>query len=136
MPLVDLDKTSYKFKDVLWFISGALLVAGGIWRFEYRMDKSEESMIALETKLMYKYEMEILKINNRMDLIEAREIANKTELKSDTLSLDSKNTFSNKRTNNGRNKRDKYPQVCMVMPRTLELRKLKLPNIKNLKHLV
>lgn len=136
MPLVDLDKTSYKFKDVLWFISGALLVAGGIWRFEYRMDKSEESMITLETKLMYKYEMEILKINNRMDLIEARKIANKTELKSDTLSLDSKNTFSNKRTNNGRNKRDKYPQVCMVMPRTLELRKLKLPNIKNLKHLV
>ena len=135
MALIDLDKTSYKFKDVLWFISGALLVAGGIWRFEYRMDKNEESLTALETKLMYKYEMEILKLNNRMDLIEAKKIAVKTELKSDTLSLDSIGYFNNKRTNNGKEKKDKYPQVCMVMPRTLELRKLKLPNIKKLKQL-
>jgi len=135
MPLIDLDKTSYKFKDVLWFISGALLVAGGIWRFEYRMDKSEESMIALEVKLMYKYEMEMLKINNRMDLIEAKKFASKAELKSDTLSLDSVDYFNNKRTNNGKEKRDKYPQVCMVFPRQPELQRKKF-NIKNLKHLV
>ena len=41
----------------------------------------------------------------------------------------------NTRTNNGKEEREKYPQVCMVIPRTLELRKLKLPNIKKLKQL-
>lgn len=136
MALIDLEKTSYKFKDVLWFLSGALLVAGGIWRFEYRMNTSEDNLAALELKIMYKYELEILKINNRIDLLEAKKFALRKEFKSDTSSVNKHNLVQNKRTNSGREKNDKYPQVCMVMPRPLESRKLKLPNIKNLKHLV
>jgi len=136
MALVDLDKTSYKFKDVLWFLSGALIVAGGIWRFESRMDKSDDSISALEIKIMYKYELEILKINNRIDLLEAKKFVLRKEFKSDTLSLKEVPLVQNKRTNNGKERNDKYPQVCMVIPRQLESRKLKLPNIKNLKHLV
>lgn len=133
MALVDLDKTSYKFKDVLWFLSGALIVAGGIWRFESRMNKSDDNIEALELKIMYKYELEIIKINNRIDLIEAKKYAQRKFFKSDTLSINESSLVQNKRTNNGREKNDKYPQVCMVIPRSLELRKLKLPNIKKLK---
>lgn len=134
MPLIDLDKTSYKFKDVLWFLSGALIVAGGIWRFESRMNKSDDNIDALELKIMYKYELEILKINNRIDLIEAKSYAQRRVFKSDTLSLNEIRMVQNTRTNNGKEKNDKYPQVCMILPPPHpELKRWKLPNIKNLK---
>jgi len=136
MALIDLDKTSYKFKDVLWFLSGALFVAGGIWRFESRMNTMDDNVDALELKIMYKYELEILKINNRIDLIEARKFALRKEFKSDTLSVNDVRMVQNTRTNNGKEKQEKYPQVCMVIPRAPECKRLKLPNIKNLKHLV
>lgn len=136
MALVDLDKTSYKFKDVLWFLSGALVVAGGVWRFETNSSRTNDKIDALETKIMYKYELEILKINNRIDLLEAKKFALRKEFKSDTLSVNTINLVQNKRTGSGREKNNKYPQVCMVMPARLECKRLKLPNIKNLKHLV
>lgn len=136
MALVDLEKTSYKFKDVLWFLSGALIVAGGVWRFETNSSRTNDKIDALETKIMYKYELEILKINNRIHLLEAKKFVLRKEFKSDTLSLKEVSLVQNKKTNNGKERNDKYPQVCMVIPRQLESRKLKLPNIKNLKHLV
>lgn len=131
MPLIDLDKTSYKFKDVLWFISGALIVAGGIWRFEYRMNKSEDNLQALELKIMYKYELEIIKINNRIDLIEAKKYAQRKFFKADTLSLNDNSVVQNTRTNNGKDEKEKYPQVCVVIPRVPELQRKKF-NIKKL----
>jgi len=126
MPLVDLDKTSYKFKDVLWFLSGALVVAGGVWRFETNSSRTNDKIDALETKIMYKYELEILKINNRIDLLEAKKFALRKEFKSDTLSVNTINLVQNKRTGNGKEKNDKYPQVCMVIayPPTLYKKKL------------
>ncbi len=131
MPLIDLDKTSYKFKDVLWFISGAIIVAGGIWRFEYRMNKSEDNLQALELKIMYKYELEIIKINNRIDLIEAKKYAQRKFFKADTLSLNDNSVVQNTRTNNGKDEKEKYPQVCVVIPRVPELQRKKF-NIKKL----
>lgn len=136
MALIDLDKTSYKFKDVLWFLSGALVFSAGVWRLESNASRTNDKIDALETKIMYKYELEILKINNRIDLLEAKKFALRKEFKSDTVIVSENGLVQNKRTGNGKEKNDKYPQVCMVIPRTLELRKLKLPNIKNLKHLV
>lgn len=135
MALVDLDKTSYKFKDVLWFISGAILVAGGIWRFESRMNTVDDNVDALELKIMYKYELEILKINNRIDLLEAKKFVLRKEFKSDTLSVNDTRMVQSTRTNNGKEKQEKYPQVCMVIPRSPECKRLKLPNIKKLKQL-
>jgi len=131
MALIDLDKTSYKFKDVLWFISGALIVAGGIWRFEYRMNKGEDAVAALEVKIMYKYELEIIKINNRIDLIEAKKYVQRKFFKSDTLSINSLNVVQNTRTNNGKEEKEKYPKVCMIIPRVPELQRKKF-NIKKL----
>ena len=133
MALIDLDKTSYKFKDVLWFLSGALVVAGGIWRFESRMNKSDDNIDALELKIMYKYELEFLKINNRMDLIEAKSYVQRKNFKRDTLSLNDYKMVQNTRTNERKNKQERHPQVCMIMPRPVEYKRLKLPNIKDLK---
>ncbi len=131
MALIDLDKTSYKFKDVLWFISGALFVAGGIWRFEYRMNTSEDNLEALELKIMYKYELEIIKINNRIDLIEAKKYAQRKFFKADTLSLNEFNMVQNTRTNDGKEEKQKYPQVCVIMPARPECQRKKF-NIKKL----
>lgn len=131
MALIDLDKTSYKFKDVLWFLSGALLIAGGIWRFETNSSRTNDKIDALETKIMYKYELEILKINNRIDLLEAKKFALRKEFKSDTLSVNDTRMVQNTRTNNGREKNDKYPQVCMIIPRQPECQRKKF-NIKKL----
>jgi len=126
MPLIDLDKTSYKFKDVLWFLSGALLVAGAGWRFESRMNDTDDNIDALELKIMYKYELEFMKINNRMDLIEAKGYAQRRAFKADTISINENGLVQNKRTGNGKEKNDKYPQVCMVIayPPTLYKKKL------------
>lgn len=131
MALVDLEKTSYKFKDVLWFLSGALIVAGGVWRFETNSSRTNDKIDALETKIMYKYELEILKINNRIDLLEAKKFALRKEFKSDTLSVNDTRMVQNTRTNNGREKNDKYPQVCMIIPRQPECQRKKF-NIKKL----
>jgi len=135
MALIDLDKTSYKFKDVLWFISGALFLAGGVWRFESRMNESDDNIDALELKIMYKYELEILKINNRIDLIEAKKFVQRRNFKRDTLSINAHRVVQNTRTNREKDKRERHPQVCMIMPRPIEFKRLKLPNIKKLKQL-
>jgi len=131
MALVDLDKTSFKFKDVIWLISGALIVAGGIWRFESRMNKTDDNIEALELKIMYKYELEIIKINNRIDLIEAKKYAQRKFFKADTLSLNDNSLVQNTRTNNGKEEKEKYPQVCLIMPARIECQRKKF-NIKKL----
>ncbi len=131
MPLIDLDKTSYKFKDVVKLISGAVILAGGIWRFESRMNKSDDNLEALELKIMYKYELEIIKINNRIDLIEAKKYAQRKFFKADTLSLNDNSMVQNTRTNNGKDEKEKYPKVCMIMPVRPECQRKKF-NIKKL----
>jgi hypothetical protein len=133
MALIDLDKTSYKFKDVLWFIGGALFFSGGVWRFESNMSDLKESQEVLRKEIIYNYTIEIMKINSRIDLLEAKKIVQFRSLKKDTLEVNKVNLVDNQRTKNGKDKQEKYPQVCMVIPRQLELRKLKLPNIKKLK---
>jgi hypothetical protein len=130
MSLVDLDKTSYKFRDVLWFLSGALIVAGGIWRFELNSTKTNDKIDALESKIMYKYELEILKINNRIDLLEAKKFALRKEFKSDTLSLNGIKLVQGTRTDNRRHRQERHPQVCMIAPRAPECYRKKLIPIK------
>ena len=132
MPLVDLDKTSYKFRDVLWFLSGALIVAGGIWRFELNSTKTNDKIDALESKIMYKYELEILKINNRIDLLEAKKFALRKEFKATNFT---KNNISianfKEKANNNKRSDKKYPQLCIGFPpRQPEFQKKKLVDLK------
>jgi len=131
MALIDLDKTSYKFKDVLWFISGALLFAGGVWRFESNMQDLKDSQDALRAEIIYKYTIEIMKINNRIDLIEAKKFVERRNFKRDTLSVNTYQMVENTNTNNGKDEKEKYPQVCVVIPRVPELQRKKF-NIKKL----
>jgi len=131
MALVDLDKTSYKFKDVLKIISVSLFVAGGVWRFEYRMNDTDDNIDALELKIMYKYELEILKINNRIDLIEAKKYVQRYNFKRDTVSFNESNLVQNTRANKGQDKQERHPQVCMLIPRQIEFKRKKF-NIKKL----
>lgn len=134
MPLIDLDKTSYKFKDVLKIISVTSIVVGGVWRFESRMSDIDDNVDALEIKIMYKYELEILKINNRIDLIEAKKYVQRQRFKSDTLSYNQVRVVCNDRNANRDNhKKEKYPQFCIILPRSVEYEtRPKLPNIKKL----
>ena len=131
MALVDLEKTSYKFKDVLWFLGGALMVAGGVWRFETNASRTNDKIDALETKIMYKYELEILKINNRIDLLEAKKFVLRKEFKSDTLSLNIYRVVQNTRTDRSKDKQERHPQVCMITPARPECQRKKF-NIKKL----
>ena len=85
----------------------------------------------LKKEIIYKYTIEIMKINNRMDLIEAKHFVQRRNFKRDTLSVSTYRMVQNTRTNNGREKQEKYPQVCMVMPRQPECQRKKF-NIKKL----
>ena len=137
MPLVDLDKTSYKFKDVMWFFGIALAAAGGVWRFESKMSDFESKLDALETKILYKTTLEFMKVNSRIDLIEAKKYVMRYNFKRrrespiNNISL----AYNEARTDNGKSKQERRPQVCVILPRPVELRRLKLPNVKKLKQL-
>ena len=131
MALVDLDKTSYKFKDIVWAIGLLSAFTAGLYRFESRMNELSGNQSSLEQKIMYKYELEFLKINNRMDLLEARGYAFRKDFKSDSISkVTSINLFA--RTNRKREENKRYPQVCMIVPRTTECQRKKLVNLKTL----
>ena len=130
MPTVDLEKTSYKFKDVLWVIGVLATLSGGVYRFESRMNKLDDNVASLEQKMMYKYELEILKINSRIDLIEAKSYALRKDFKNDSTSKElSFNLIA--RTNRKRDSHKRLPQVCMVIPRQPECQRKKF-NIRKL----
>jgi hypothetical protein len=132
MPLVDLDKTSYKFRDVLWFLSGALIVVGGMWRFELNSTRTNDKIDALESKIMYRYELEILKINNRIDLLEAKKFALRKKFKTTNFAKNNISIANFKvKANNNKRSDKKYPQLCIGFPpRQPEFQKKKLVDLK------
>ena len=134
MPTVDLDKTSYKFRDVVWAIGIILFLAGVGYRFETNASKTNDKLDALEQRIMYKYELEILKINNRIDLIEAKKYALRKDFKNDTLAIKEISIANfNEKANNGKQSEKKYPQLCIGFPpRQPEFQKKKLVDLKRL----
>ncbi len=108
MTTVNTDKLSFKFNDVKWLISIAIIIGTGIWRFETRMANIEanlDSSIAMIRKdLMYSYTVEIMKLNNRIDLLEATKFSQLprrrtsdtlvvNQMQSNKLPLDNKRRF-------------------------------------------
>lgn len=138
MALLDLDKTTFKGSDVKWIITIALAVAGAGWRFETKMSNIEDSTItsinALRNEIIYKYTLELLKVNNRIDLLEAKKSVQRYNFKRDTLSYNQVRVVCNDRNANRDNhKKEKYPQFCIIPPRSVEYEtRPKLPNIKKL----
>jgi len=133
MTLIDLEKTTYKFKDIIWAIGILLFLVGAAYRFETNASKINDKIDALEQKVMYKYELEILKINNRIDLLEAKKYALRKDFKSNLpskLNLISLNALDS--TNKGNRKKDDYPQFCMVIPALPKSQKKKLVYFKQL----
>lgn len=133
MALFDFDKTTIKLPFAITLISASLLVGGGIWRFESRMDDVDSKLESLELRIMNKTIIEIMKVNNRIDLLEAKKFVQRYNFKRDTLSLNTVRLVQNTKTNKGSDKKERHPQVCMILPPHPELKRLKLPNIKNLK---
>lgn len=138
MPLLDLDKTTLKISDVKWIVAVAIAMAGAGWRFESRMSDVEEnttaSINALREEIIYNYTLELLKVNNRIDLLEAKKFVQRYNFRRDTSRA--KYVFIKPYSddaNKDNHKREKYPQFCMLPPRTLEYElRPKLPNIKKL----
>lgn len=117
MPLLDLEKTTIKLPLALKITAVVLAFAGGVWRFETNMSDLKSSQEDLKKEIVYKYTIEIMKINNRIDLIEAKKFVQRRNFKSDTVSINSNVVLTRDKTNNGKDEDRKYPQVCMVIPR-------------------
>ena len=125
MTTVNTDKLSFKFNDVKWLISIAIIIGTGIWRFETRMANIEanlDSSIAMIRKdLMYSYTVEIMKLNNRIDLLEATRFNTITKRRtSDTLVV---NQFSPAKTPVDNKRNLVNLTTVMVSPRQLKLEK-------------
>jgi len=127
MTTVNTDKLSFKFNDIKWFISIAIIIGTGIWRFETRMANIEanlDSSIAMIRKdLMYSYTVEIMKLNNRIDLLEATKFSQVPKRKViDTLFVNE--TISNKKSLPVDNRKPIATlTTVMLIPRQLELEK-------------
>lgn len=137
MTLLDLDKTTLKFWHVIWIIGIVLAIVGAAWRFETKMSSIEESTIAsinsLRTEIVYKYTLELLKVNNRIDLIEAKKLVQRYNFKRTSSNNDVNVVINGRNANRDNHKKEKYPQFCMIPPRGIEYEtRPKLPNIKKL----
>lgn len=127
MTTVNTDKLSFKFNDIKWFISIAIVIGTGIWRFETRMANIEanlDSSIAMIRKdLMYSYTVEIMKLNNRIDLLEATKFSQVSKPRViDTLFVNE--TISNKKSLPVDNRKPITTlTTVMLIPRQLELEK-------------
>jgi len=133
MALFDFEKTTIKLPFAVTLISLSLVGAGGIWRFESKMSDFESKLDALETKILYKTTIEILKINNRIDVIEAKKFVMRYNFKRFRKKEYVPELVYLPHTDRQRSKKETYPQFCMVLPPHPELKRLKLPNVKNLK---
>ena len=131
MALIDLDKTTIKLPLAIKMTLGALAFAGGVWRIESSMSDLKDSQDALRKEIIYNYTIEIMKINNRIDLLEAKKFVQRREFKRDTISINNYKVTQNSRTNRSRDKQERHPQVCMVIPRQPEFKRYKF-NIKKL----
>ena len=125
MTTVNTDKLSFKFNDVKWLISIAIIIGTGIWRFETRMANIEanlDSSIAMIRKdLMYSYTVEIMKLNNRIDLLEATKFSQLPRRRtSDTLVV---NKFIHAKTPIDNKRNVANLTTVMVNPRQLKLEK-------------
>jgi hypothetical protein len=132
MALLDLDKTTIKLPLALKITVLVLAFAGGVWRFETNMSDLKTSQEDLRKEIVYKYTIEIMKINNRIDLIEARKFVQRRSFRSDTMSINRNKVSTNTNTNNGHDEPEKYPQVCMLPVRLPEYQRKKLIDLKTL----
>lgn len=140
MALFDFEKTTIKLPFAVTIMTLVLAGAGGIWRIESKMSDFESKLESLETKILYKTTIEFMKINNRIDLVEAKKFVmrfnfkrRKKAFENNGDSFISGHIACNTETNKRKDKNERRPQFCMVLPPHPELKRLKLPNIKNLK---
>lgn len=132
MALFDFEKTTIKLPFAVTLITLALAGTGGVWRFESKMSDFESKLDALETKILYKTTIEILKINNRIDIIEAKKFVMRYNFKRNKKSVYEPKLVYKTHTDKENNKKHDFPQFCMILPPHIELKRLKLPNIKKL----
>lgn len=134
MALFDFEKTTIKLPFAITITMGVLALAGGAWRFESKMSDFESKLESLEEKILYKTTIEFMKVNNRIDLMEAKKFVMRYNFKRKKKAFNDVYIAYNTRTNNGKNKKEKYPQFCMVLPSHPEFRRYKV-DIKKLKDL-
>lgn len=133
MPTLDLEKTNYKFRDVIWAIGLIVFLVGIAYRFESNVSETNDKIDSLEQKMMYKYELEILKINNRIDLLEAKKYALRKDFKNDSTIIKGYIAFIvTEKTNKKQQENKRYPQVCMIVPRHPECQKKRFLDLKKL----
>lgn len=132
MALFDFDKTTIKLPFAATIMSLILAVAGGVWRFESKMNDFESKLESLEAKVLYKTTIEFMKINNRIDLVEAKKFVMRFNFKRKKKSDYEPKLVYKTHTDKENNKKHDFPQFCMVLPLHPELKRLKLPNIKKL----
>tara|TARA_R110000822_G_scaffold67329_3_gene164036 strand:+ start:6204 stop:6605 length:402 start_codon:yes stop_codon:yes gene_type:complete len=131
MALFDFEKTTIKLPFAITLISISLMFSAGVWRFETNMADLKASQEDLRKEIVYKYTIEIMKINNRIDLIEAKKFVQRRNFASDTLSVNTYKIVQNKKTNRGDDKKERHPQVCMILPARPECQRKNF-NIKKL----
>ena len=140
MALVDLEKTKFKFNDVKWLISIGIAIGVGAWRFESQMADVRLQMLqlalnqeSLRKDIVNNYTIELLKISNRIDLIEAKKPVQRYNFKRSSSNNDVNVVINGRNANRDNHKKEKYPQFCMIPPRGIEYEtRPKLPNIKKL----
>lgn len=135
MALFDFEKTTIKLPFAMKITMGVLAVAGGVWRFESKMSDFESKLESLEEKILYKTTIEFMKVNNRIDLIEAKKFVMRYNFKRKKKAFSDVYVAYNTRTDNKKENNKRHPQFCMILPSHPEFRRYKV-DIKKLKDLV
>lgn len=126
MALVDLEKTKFKFNDIKWLIGIGIAIGVGIWRFESQMADLRYQMLtlvlnqqSLQKDIINTYTIELLKINNRIDLLEAKKLVFRMNFKSQKKKIEREGFFPVCSSETNKNKSDegkRHPQFCMILP--------------------
>lgn len=125
MTLIDLEKTKFKFNDVKWLISIGIAIGVGAWRFESQMADVRLQMLqlalnqeSLRRDIVNNYTIELLKISNRIDLVEAKKISFRMNFKAQKK-IQREGFFPMNYPETNRNKSNEsksHPQFCMILP--------------------
>jgi len=134
MALFDFEKTTIKLPFALTITLGVLALAGAGWRFESKMSNFESKLESLEEKILYKTTIEFMKINNRIDLIEAKKFVMRHNFKRKKKVFSDVYVSYDTRTDNKKEDNKRHHQFCMILPSHPEFRRYKV-DIKKLKDL-
>lgn len=134
MALFDFEKTTIKLPFALTITLGVLALAGAGWRFESKMSDFESKLESLEEKILYKTTIEFMKVNNRIDLMEAKKFVMRYNFKRHKKNEDFYKFAYRTRTDNKKENNKRHPQFCMILPSHPEFRRYKV-DIKKLKDL-